>query len=102
MGWSLLIVALYQPKTTTRITPPLKLKPQLNLYAAHRLCSVDGAEAGVLRQQACLVQRSVSVVLAVQNRRVCRAAELKLRYHAVVDHRIERVEEIDAQLPSSP
>src|SRR5437870_896019 len=76
----------------------LEAETQLHLHRPHRLRAVDGTEPRAYRQQPGGIDRAVRKVLAVADGLIGRAIELHRRDPGVVDHRVERVEQLEAEL----
>src|SRR5262245_49837675 len=75
-----------------------ELEPHLQLQVAQRLRARRRAEPGGSRRQAILIERAVRQVLRVDDRQIGRAPVDHVALAVVVDHGVERVEDVEAEL----
>src|SRR2546427_7813110 len=72
--------------------------PDLQLQIPQRLRAGRGAEAGISRREPRRIERAVREVLRVDDRLIRRAPEDNVPVPIVVDHHVERVEDIEPEL----
>ena len=89
---------------SSRAAPGSEREADLQLHGPHGLGAVDRTEPGIARRAPVRIQLPVRQILRVADGLVGRAVQLELSHAAVVDHRVQRVEDVGAQLelPGAP